>query len=116
MLIVLLALAMFQDSPRPRHSLFVVDRMKVTGNVDSYANHAQGRETDNHTRPGIAARFSKGCNSVTLSEDRSKAEFILDSRESEATLTDAKGSLLYTSHAKTQRNMLKDVCTYIVSR
>ena len=101
MLSVLLALAMFQDSNRSRHRLFVVDRMKVTANVDAYTNHAHGRETDNHTAPGIAAGFSKGCSSVTLSEDSDKAEFVLDRRESEATLTDAKGSLLYTSHAKT---------------
>lgn len=113
---LLLALFMIQSEARAGHTLFVVDQLKTTGSVDSYSNHAHGRDDDNHTAPSIIAELAKKCSRVDAAPQRDGAQYILASQAGLATLTDQHGVVLYVSHAKTRKNMVRDVCAFIDAR
>ena len=110
---ILVTMMMFQAAHHPQHKVYLLDQVSTTGNVEAYSNAANGRESDNHTAPGVMAELSKRCSSVPFTEIRQQADLIVELASGEARVVDRKGSVLFVSHAKTVSSKAKDVCSYL---
>jgi hypothetical protein len=85
------------------------------GNAAAAGNAASTSEYEHHDAPVVMAEFSKRCPSVSFTQDRTVAEFVLEPQQGATSLINPKGDVLYVSPAKSMGNMVKDVCKYISS-
>ena len=102
-----------QQAGAPQHTVYVVD--KVTDQAEARAAGHSDVIGDHHSAPVVMGQFAKTCPTVHFTQDRAAADLILQTQRGSSVLSDAKGTVLYVSPAKTLKNMTKDVCGYISS-
>jgi hypothetical protein len=109
----LVVLLLFQLSAHPRHLVYVEDEVLHSGALQVYENTSRGREDDNHTAPAVSKEFEDHCQSISFTDDKSAAEFILQTQNGRLYLLNRQGSVLHSASAKTLRNRAKEVCSFV---
>ena len=106
------------DTPKTKR-LFIADYV-ISGVVGSTHADSSGNA---YGSAGVVGRnitleatddFMKHCPAVTVTNDRSAADYVLQPNKGSSTLYKKNGDVAYVSHAKVKvSNLVKDVCGYI---
>ena len=105
----------FQLTGAPQHTVYVVDKVTAEAETKTTGYSATAQTGEHHSAPVVMGQFAKTCPAVRFTQDRTAADLILQTQPGSSVLSDAKGTVLYVSPAKTLKNMTKDVCGYISS-
>jgi hypothetical protein len=103
------------------HVIFVVDKVQTVGKSNAsnngiFGTSASSTTMEAHTAPGVTAALIQRCPAnLSITQDQSGAEWLLQTQFGATMIVDKKGTVLYVSPAKTMRNMTKDVCAFISS-
>jgi hypothetical protein len=107
------------SSATPTKRLFIADYV-ISGVVGSTHADSSGNA---YGSAGVVGRnitleatddFMKHCPAVTVTNDRSAADYVLQPNKGSSTLYKKNGDVAYVSHAKVKvSNLVKDVCGYI---
>ena len=114
-LLLLAGMALAQKSTQ--HTVFVVDTISQHSEAHQkfFGPGVESSTREHHSAPRILTELNKKCPSVKLTQDRTGADFILESGSGSSMLEDAKGNVLYVSSAKLPKNQIKDVCEYMAA-
>ncbi len=115
MKLIVLAVFLWQAAPT-HHTIFVVDKVTERAEAHNTLGGVGASSGEHHSAPVVMSEFGKKCSIVTFTQDRSVADYILETQPGGSTLTDSKANVLYVSPAKTLKNMVKDVCGFVSAR
>jgi hypothetical protein len=116
MRIALLLLVFLGQNAPPPHIVFVVDKITQTVEAHNVPFGSAASAGEHHSAPVVMAEFSKKCPAVSFTQDRSMADFVLQTQPGGTILSDPKGNVLYVSPAKNLGSMVKDVCKFVSAR
>jgi hypothetical protein len=100
------------------HTIFVVDTVSqhTEAHQKLFGTGVAASSREHHSAPREIAELSKKCPAAKLTQDRTGAEFILETGSGSSILEDAKGNVLYVSSAKLPKNQVKDICEFITKQ